>query len=65
MPTADLLLLLTSRDRRLNAWDWKQRYANWPRSRSEYNDSDDDNIVIDVSAELATRIDRAQSRKTF
>lgn len=53
MTTADLLMLLGSRERRLDAWDKDERYL----SRSEYSDTDDERIVLGVAEVLAKRID--------
>lgn len=60
--TYELLMMIGSRSRRVKAWNERQRYANWPRSESDYTNSDDEDMLVDIAEELAGRIDAG--RKT-
>lgn len=61
--TYNLLLLLGSRERRRREWIERQRYANWPRPESDYDDIIDADMVVDVAEVLAKRIDAARKNQ--
>lgn len=57
--TYNLLLLLASRARRREEWINRTRYARWPDT--ELDDSEDENMLIDLAEELAKRIDAGRA----